>query len=31
MTENFGRENQLLQQIFPPLPRINVALPPKTP
>jgi len=31
MNENLGRENHLPQQIFPPLPLINVALPPKTP
>ena len=31
MNENLGRENNLPQQIFPPLPLINVALPPKTP
>ena len=31
MNENLGRENHLPQQIFPPLPLINVALPLKTP
>jgi len=31
MNENFDGKNHLTQQIFSPLPLINVALPPKTP
>ena len=31
MNENLDRENHLPQQIFPPLPLINVALPPNPP